>query len=924
MSRPTRDQVFISYSHLDREWLNRLQTMLRPLVRQGTISVWADTEIEPGDKWKREIEEALDSAKAAVLLVSDNFLASDFIAHSELPPLLNAAEKEGVKILWVAVSHCLYEETEIKDYHAVNNPNRPLDSLPPDEQKQVLADICRKIKKAATEKTPAELAEEEAQQRESERRLLEQARREELAHLEAEISAATVKEDWEAAIEHSEALLTLDPSNQKAQDTLEHAINRQELLSIYLKGEEHYKQGEVYLALKEFLALREKDKTYKDVEARIGALEESVEKNSERQRAAVRTAINNRDWEKADLSLKTLLRFSSPEEELKLELKEAKERQRAEETREEVERLSSEAGAAIEREDWEQAVENLKAIRQLDEANESALERLKFAERQLKLQTLYTSGQLYYGGGELRAALSEFREIHAEDSGYRDVAVLVPKLEKKLAAIERKRDTWEKLFPLRYYGSLALAAIGTLACLIVFILWLRGSIPQQVGTTLLIVVLVSWLSWLYFAMLDSDTSRERFGCLPILMLILLPLVALPSIWLAPRYRKDFAETYISDSATLIYIKKDYERAISSLTKAININPNNPGAYQYRGWAYMEKGDHERALADLSHAIELDRKEDAYLLTRGLAYYRKQDYANALANFDQAVWIDSNSALNYFWRGIFYFKKGDLDNAIRDFTSARKGSPAFGFPEAADYPNLSHYYNNSDDHPAKQAADYLNLSLYKRDNKEETLLKLQKSIKPESGLASDFAPAYLQRGKIYAGQEKYDLAILDFTYIINAKLNLDEAYFERGKAYVHKRDYQMAADDLTIAVNTPPQKEKEFYYLGWAFYGRSLYDEAISYADKAISLKQDYGAAYDLRGLARSGKNEYELAIQDYTRAIELSKDNSPSLYLKRGAAYEKSGNKSAAIEDFRKVLEAKDANLEKRAKEALQRLGVQN
>ena len=155
MAQPVRDQVFISYSHKDQKWLDRLQNILMPLVRTGAIAVWADTKIKAGTEAKDEIAHALATAKVAVLLVSPNFLGSDSIAKHQLPPLLEAAEKDGVPILWVAVTPSLYEETEIGKYQAANDPSKPLDSLKGRALNAELVSIARKIvayfKKPSTE-----------------------------------------------------------------------------------------------------------------------------------------------------------------------------------------------------------------------------------------------------------------------------------------------------------------------------------------------------------------------------------------------------------------------------------------------------------------------------------------------------------------------------------------------------------------------------------------------------------------------------------------------------------------------------------------------------------------------------------------------------------------------------------------------------
>lgn len=140
------NDVFISYSHDDKEWLDRLHKTLKPLLRNKTITPWDDTQIRVGAKWKDDIEKALSEAKAAVLLVSQNFLASDFIASEEVPELLKSASTKGLKIIWVPISDCLWEETEIANYQAAYSPKSPLDSLEKWQVNTALVEICRKIK----------------------------------------------------------------------------------------------------------------------------------------------------------------------------------------------------------------------------------------------------------------------------------------------------------------------------------------------------------------------------------------------------------------------------------------------------------------------------------------------------------------------------------------------------------------------------------------------------------------------------------------------------------------------------------------------------------------------------------------------------------------------------------------------------------
>lgn len=143
------NQVFVSYSHKDQRFLDDLLAHLKPLERAGRISAWSDKQIKPGGKWFDEISKALASAKIAVLLVSKDFLASDFIQEHELGPLLRQAEQGGVRIMWVPVRACSYSETPLKNYQAMISPDKPLAEMKA-ERDRAWVTICDQIRSAAT------------------------------------------------------------------------------------------------------------------------------------------------------------------------------------------------------------------------------------------------------------------------------------------------------------------------------------------------------------------------------------------------------------------------------------------------------------------------------------------------------------------------------------------------------------------------------------------------------------------------------------------------------------------------------------------------------------------------------------------------------------------------------------------------------
>jgi len=106
MDGPT---VFISYSHQDEIWKDRLVRQLRVLELEGAFVLWEDRKIAAGDGWRADIEAAMECARVAVLLVSADFLISGFIRGTAVPHLLQRRAADGLRIIPLIVHPCPWQ-----------------------------------------------------------------------------------------------------------------------------------------------------------------------------------------------------------------------------------------------------------------------------------------------------------------------------------------------------------------------------------------------------------------------------------------------------------------------------------------------------------------------------------------------------------------------------------------------------------------------------------------------------------------------------------------------------------------------------------------------------------------------------------------------------------------------------------------------
>jgi hypothetical protein len=138
-SRGTKEAVFISYSHADQSWKNQLITHLTP----WNIGEWSDSDIEVGARWAEHLLQILDSCQYAILLLSPDYLASDFIRKHELPKIVLRAETGSVRLICIHLRSNSFEATPLAAYQSVNDPKFPLNHFSGPALEAEVKRICK-------------------------------------------------------------------------------------------------------------------------------------------------------------------------------------------------------------------------------------------------------------------------------------------------------------------------------------------------------------------------------------------------------------------------------------------------------------------------------------------------------------------------------------------------------------------------------------------------------------------------------------------------------------------------------------------------------------------------------------------------------------------------------------------------------------
>src|SRR5579859_5351086 len=118
-------KIFFCYAREDEPLLNKLKTHLRPLQREGLIEVWYDRDINAGTEWETEIKQHLNTADIILLLVSPDFMDSDYCYGIEMKRALERRARGEAEVIPVILRHVYWHGEPLGRLQALPKDGKP-------------------------------------------------------------------------------------------------------------------------------------------------------------------------------------------------------------------------------------------------------------------------------------------------------------------------------------------------------------------------------------------------------------------------------------------------------------------------------------------------------------------------------------------------------------------------------------------------------------------------------------------------------------------------------------------------------------------------------------------------------------------------------------------------------------------------------
>lgn len=142
-------KIFFCYAHEDEQLLNKLKTHLRPLQRQGLIELWHDRDISAGTEWEQEISEHLNEAQIILLLISPDFMNSDYCYSIEMQRALERHKQKAAVVVPVILRRVHWQGEPLGKLQALPTDAKPVKGW--QDQDEAFYSVAEGIRKVVEE-----------------------------------------------------------------------------------------------------------------------------------------------------------------------------------------------------------------------------------------------------------------------------------------------------------------------------------------------------------------------------------------------------------------------------------------------------------------------------------------------------------------------------------------------------------------------------------------------------------------------------------------------------------------------------------------------------------------------------------------------------------------------------------------------------
>src|SRR6266700_303522 len=145
-------EVFFSYAHADEEWRDKLEKHLGGLKRQRRILTWHDRKILPGAEWAPEIGAHLSSADIILLLISSDFISSEYCWSVELKQAIKRHEAGNARVIPIIVRPVNWKKTPFARLQALPKDGKPVSTWP--DIDEALLNVAEGVQNAVEDLRP--------------------------------------------------------------------------------------------------------------------------------------------------------------------------------------------------------------------------------------------------------------------------------------------------------------------------------------------------------------------------------------------------------------------------------------------------------------------------------------------------------------------------------------------------------------------------------------------------------------------------------------------------------------------------------------------------------------------------------------------------------------------------------------------------